>query len=372
MEEYRSKYFERQMKVPAIGIDGQQRLETSSALVVGLGGLGCPAALQLATAGVGRIGIMDGDRVELTNLHRQTAYTVHDVGKPKTKCLAAFLRDRVPGIQIESIPSFFHAGIGGQALSDYSIILDCTDLIAAKCAISDAAIKAHRPLVTASVYRTSAQIALFSGSGNPCYRCLYPDIEAVSLASCSDVGVLAVQTALAGTYQASLAIRFLLNPDTIHTDRNYQLEWESMQIYETRIQGRKNCTACGVDAAGKRQSDRPSEASKLAPGSKTQSALRNNADQSMHVTWEQVRSWASEGRLHLVDVREFDEIQENPIVDAQHFPLSRIRNGLSPERRADAILVLVCETGQRSMEAAIQLSSGGPVHSILGGRRSLA
>ncbi|MEI7011994.1 HesA/MoeB/ThiF family protein [Leptospira licerasiae] len=347
MSPEQKKYFSRQTKLPFLGESGQNGLLQKSALVIGLGGLGSPASLHLATAGIGRIGLWDFDTVELSNLHRQTAFTLSDIGRKKTEVTKEYIQARVPDIQLETFTGNFSENIDPSIFKNYDIILDCTDQIRAKYTINRFCIRNFRPLVTASVFRTSAQIAIFSPYGKPCYKCLYPNLEDSELLSCEDGGVLGVQTAIAGLYQASFAIRYLLFPEKSPTHSAFQLEWESPLLYETFLEADPNCTECG---SGKREE-----------------TFRDEIDLK---DWKE---WKKDPRYVLLDVRESEERKKTPIGNSEFSPLSELSKNTALNFSKEKIYITICESGIRSKKAVKILKEAGlTAYSFQGGRKILA
>ncbi|MEI1279166.1 HesA/MoeB/ThiF family protein [Leptospira venezuelensis] len=347
MSPEQKKYFSRQTKLPFLGESGQTGLLQKSALVIGLGGLGSPASLHLATAGVGKIGLWDFDTVELSNLHRQTTFTLSDIGRKKTDTAKEYIQARVPGIQIETFTEFFSERINPSIFNNWDIILDCTDQIQAKYTINRFCIQNSKPLVTASVFRTSAQIAIFSPKGKPCYKCLYPNLEGSELLSCEDGGVLGVQTAIAGLYQASFAIQYLLFPEKSPTHSTFQLEWESPLLYETFLEADPNCTECGS-------------------GKKEETLL----DEIDLKDWKE---WKKDPKYILLDVRESEERKETPIGNSIFSPLSELSINTALSFSNEKIYITICESGIRSQKAAKILKEAGlTAYSLQGGRKILA
>ncbi|TGK00708.1 dinucleotide-utilizing protein [Leptospira semungkisensis] len=339
------KYFARQIKLPFLGEAGQESLRQKSALVIGLGGLGSPASLHLATAGVGRIGLWDFDTVELSNLHRQTAFTLSDIGRKKTEVTSEFLAARVPGLQTEIINEIFGDTVDEDRFKEWDIILDCTDQVPAKYAINRLSYKNKKPFVTGSVFRTSAQISIFSPEGKPCYKCMYPDLEDSELVSCAEGGVLGVQTAIAGMYQASLAIQYLLFPEKSPTRSSFQLEWESPLLYEVEIQADRHCTVCGE---GNRKSNIQKE-------------------EIIFSEWIKLRK---DPNSILLDVRESEEVSEFPIAETVHFPLSKIQFADFSQFSRDKLYITICESGMRSKKVTRTLQEKGfSSYSLQGGRK---
>jgi molybdopterin/thiamine biosynthesis adenylyltransferase len=202
--------YARQIVLPEVGVNGQQLLRDSSVLVVGAGGLGCPAALYLAGAGIGRLVIVDRDRVELSNLHRQILYVQDDVGRSKAEAAAARLQALNPEVVVEAVVASADDGLLRTQVGRVDLVLDCSDNFPTRFAVNAACVAARRPLVSAAAIRQEAQLAVFdSGRGGPCYACLFAE-GGEGQERCEDTGVLGPVAGVAGTYQALLALRYLL------------------------------------------------------------------------------------------------------------------------------------------------------------------
>lgn len=214
--------YSRQIALPEVGNKGQKKLSQTSVLVVGAGGLGCPALLSLAAAGVGRIGIVDGDRIELSNLHRQMIYRESDVGRLKAEAAAERLRERNSEVEIEPHPVYLSSENGMEIISNYDIIIDGTDNFPTRYLINDASVLSGKPFVYGSIYRFEGQLSLFNhlrkdGIRGPNYRDLFPEPPPPELApDCADAGVLGVLPAIVGTMQAAEAIKWIAGLGGLH------------------------------------------------------------------------------------------------------------------------------------------------------------
>lgn len=341
------QFFQRQIQVPEIGFVGQKKWKDSAVLIIGLGGLGCPAALHLGLAGIGRIGLVDFDVVEVSNLHRQTLFTFQDVGKPKTEVVAKNLLEHCPWLQVECFSELISESTKPELLDSWDIVLDCTDTINSKYAINDLCIKKSVPFVTASVFRTSAQFAIFSGKGKPCYRCLFPNLKEGDTLSCNIGGVLGVQTALAGTYQTSLVLKYLLDPENTDVSSVYFMEWNPPTLFHSKIEPNVECPSCG---SGKKEIHFES--------------IRSEID------IEDFLSYQKRGNVLLIDVREREEAEVHPIFGSFLLPLSELENGITHELEKDKILVCICETGIRSKKALSYFPNTSEKYSLKGGRRA--
>ncbi|MDF3818389.1 HesA/MoeB/ThiF family protein [Leptospira sp. 96542] len=343
------KFFERQILVPDIGTLGQKILKNSSVLVIGLGGLGCPATLQLALSGVGKIGIMDFDSVELTNLHRQTLFTFADIGRLKTKVVSEALLARNPWVNIVEYSQMLSVDTDPDIFAEWDIVLDCTDTISSKYIINDLCLRLNKPFVIASVYRTSAQFVFFSPNGRPCYRCLFPNLQEGDLLSCNIGGVIGIQSTLAGTHQASLAVQYLLNPGQIDTDIVYYLEWNPPILFQTKMDINHSCEICGINK-------------KLD----LQLVIEKN-----EISVLQMKELTQSKRCLVIDVREEDEISENPIPFTISFPLSNLQSGQQLSFEGYQAIICICESGIRSKTALQYLGDNIEKYSLRGGRRLL-
>lgn len=208
--------YSRQMRLPEVGADGQQRLRDASVLIVGAGGLGSPVATYLAAAGVGRIGLVDFDTVEVSNLHRQPLYTLADAGRLKVDVAAERLAALNPHVAVEVHPVRLGASNAAALVARYDVVADGTDTFETRYLVNDACVLAGRPNAYASVGQFSGQAAVFAaalpdGRRGPCYRCVFPEPPpAGAVPSCAEGGVLGVLPGLLGTIQAAEALKLIL------------------------------------------------------------------------------------------------------------------------------------------------------------------
>jgi molybdopterin/thiamine biosynthesis adenylyltransferase len=234
----------RQIILPEVGVNGQQLLRDSSAVIVGVGGLGCAAAFYLAGAGIGRLTLIDRDRVDVTNLHRQPLYTQADVGRPKAEAAAERLRALNADVELDARVAAADADSLRGLVSAADIVLDCSDNFPTRFAINAACVAARRPLVSAAAIRTEAQLALFDPArGGPCYACLFPD-HGEEQERCEDAGVLGPVVGVAGSHQALLALRRLLglgdDIGRLHLWDARLLTWRTLAIAKDT-----ECPVCG-------------------------------------------------------------------------------------------------------------------------------
>lgn len=205
------KRYERQIILPEIGISGQQKLAEARVLIIGIGGLGCPVLQNLAAAGIGKIGIVDGDVVEETNLHRQFLYNLDDCGRNKVDVAAEVVSKQNPDVEIIPYSEYFNRENCLNITSDYQIIVDCTDTIPTRYLINDVAVANGIPMVYASIHKFEGQLSVFNYNNGPTYRCLFPENEQLEkIPNCNDSGVLGVLPSVLGTMQANEVLKIIL------------------------------------------------------------------------------------------------------------------------------------------------------------------
>lgn len=206
-----SNRYNRQISLPEIGISGQEKLANAKILVIGAGGLGCPVLQNLVAGGVGCIGIVDGDGVEETNLHRQFLYTLNDCGKNKATIATEVVSNQNPEVKIIPYPTSFTQENAFEIVSDYQIILDCTDNVMTRYLINDVALTKNIPMVYASIHKFEGQLSVFNYKSGPTYRCLFPENKGLKeIPNCNNSGVLGVLPNTLGVMQANEVLKILL------------------------------------------------------------------------------------------------------------------------------------------------------------------
>jgi sulfur-carrier protein adenylyltransferase/sulfurtransferase len=203
-------YYARQLSLPELGPAGQQKLKQAKVLVIGAGGLGCPALTYLAAAGVGTIGIVDFDRVEMSNLHRQVLYGVSDVGRPKALAAAERLRSQNPHIRVVTHTEGLTRDNALTIAKDYDLVVDGSDNFPTRYLVNDTCVLLDIPLVFGSIYKFEGQVSVFNYQGGPTYRCLYPTPpEEGEVPNCAEIGVLGILPGIIGSLQAVEAIKLV-------------------------------------------------------------------------------------------------------------------------------------------------------------------
>jgi molybdopterin-synthase adenylyltransferase len=238
--------YSRHILLPEVGGKGQKRIAESRILIIGAGGLGSPAALYLAAAGVGTIGIIDGDAVDLSNLHRQVIHATPDLGKPKVRSAEAKMIAINPGVTVQTYEERLSAANGLRLFRDYDVILDGTDNFPAKFLINDAAVLTGKPLVHGGILRFDGQVFTIIPRKTACYRCVFREPPpAGAVPSCQEAGVIGVLAGVIGTIQATEALKLILNIGEPLTDRILTYEAKSTGFREIRIRRNPNCAVCG-------------------------------------------------------------------------------------------------------------------------------
>ncbi len=345
--------YSRQVALPEVGMAGQARLAQGSALVIGAGGLGVPVLQYLAAAGVGRIGIVDDDDVEPSNLHRQPLYGTADVGKSKAHVAGERLRALNPSLGIDVHGERATTANITRWLDRYDVVIDCSDNFATKFLVNDAAVGAGKPAVFASVYQYEGQLQVYLPRADwPCLRCLWPEAPRDGLVgNCAQAGVLGPVPAALGSMQAMQALKILLGLPTdsrpaVHTFDLLGMHWHTLKAQRN--------PACDHGALA------------LAPGPTAAAAQVEIAFASLAV--------ARSSGLTLVDIREARErdadAPEHRI--ALHVPMGRLLDG-SAELARDGRYLIVCAHGVRSLALARHLRAQGypAVYSLVGGLAGL-
>jgi molybdopterin/thiamine biosynthesis adenylyltransferase len=240
--------YARQVVLPEVGVNGQQLLRDSTALIVGVGGLGAPAALYLAGAGLGRLLLTDRDRVERSNLQRQIIYRQSDVGRPKLAAAAEALRAFNAECAVETLPGPLDTAGLAAAVSSADVVLDCSDNFPTRHAVNAACVVARKPLVSGAAIRFEGQLALLEPTrGGGCYACLYPQTGEAQ-ETCEEAGILGPTVGMIGSAQALLALQRLLGigagPGQLHLWDASRLSWRSLEVPRD-----PQCPVCGVTHA---------------------------------------------------------------------------------------------------------------------------
>lgn len=260
LNEDQMKRYSRHIILPEIGGEGQQKLLHASVLLVGMGGLGSPATLYLAAAGVGTLGIVDGDKVDSSNLQRQVIHTTPDVGRPKTDSARETLAAVNPDVRVKTYPDRLKADNALSILAEYDFVIDGTDNFAARFLVADACHFAGKPYAHAGIQGFAGQIMTVMPGQSMCYRCVFekpPPAGAVP--SCAQAGVLGVLCGVVGTLQATEAIKFLLRQGELLTDNLLVYDALRMSFRKTALKRNPDCPLCGRNPTITELKDEPQE-----------------------------------------------------------------------------------------------------------------
>jgi sulfur-carrier protein adenylyltransferase/sulfurtransferase len=239
--------YSRHLIMPEVGMDGQLKLKAAKVLCIGTGGLGAPLGLYLAAAGVGRIGLVDFDTVDVTNLQRQILFDTTDVGRPKIEAAAARLRGMNPEIQIDTLETRLTSENALDIMKDYDVVVDGTDNFPTRYLVNDACVLLGKPNVYGSVFRFEGQVSIFGAAGGPCYRCLYPEPPPPGLVpSCAEGGVLGVLPGIVGAIQAAETLKLIIGKGDPLIGRLLLFDALAMRFRELKLRKNPECPVCGA------------------------------------------------------------------------------------------------------------------------------
>jgi molybdopterin/thiamine biosynthesis adenylyltransferase/rhodanese-related sulfurtransferase len=348
--------YSRHLIIPDVGMDGQKRLKNAKVLVVGAGGLGSPALMYLAAAGVGTLGIVDFDTVDESNLQRQVIHGVSDVGRPKAESAADSIREINPLIQVNIHDFALDNSNVMELFAQYDLILDGTDNFATRYMVNDAAVLLGKPYVWGSIYRFDGQASVFWAEHGPCYRCLYPEPPPPGMVpSCAEGGVLGVLCASIGSIQVNEAIKLLTGIGEPLVGRLMVYDALEMEYRKIKVRKDPDCVLCGPNAT---QTELLDDYEDFC-GAVSPEAQQATLDAT--ITARELKDWQDAGKdLFLVDVREPAEYEINRIPGSVLIPKGEILSGEALSRfPQDRQIVLHCKSGVRSAEALAALKAAG-------------
>ena len=337
--------YARHLLIPEVGLAGVERLAAARVLCVGAGGLGSPVLAYLAAAGVGRIGIVDDDDVDVTNLQRQILYNTADVGRAKVSAAAERLSALNPDVAIDPIPVRFDASNARELVRLYDVVVDGTDTFGSRYLVNDACVLEGKPDVYGSIFRFDGQVSIFGAPGGPCYRCLFPQAPPEHLVpTCAEGGVLGVLAGIVGTLQASEALKLLLGIGRPLAGRLLLVDALDARTREVQIARDPGCPLCG---------DAPMIRDVAAP-----------ERESMTITAPQILAadldtfLAEHSGAVVLDVREPHERVLGEVPGAVAIPASQLDARLS-ELDTARTYVLACRVGTKSAWAAGRMHDAG-------------
>jgi adenylyltransferase/sulfurtransferase len=362
--------YSRHLMLPEVGIEGQRKLKSARVLIVGAGGLGSPLALYLSAAGVGQLGLVDFDVVDVTNLQRQLLHGTRDVGRPKLASARERIADVNPHVHLATYDTRLTRENALEIVGDYDLVVDGTDNFATRYLVNDACVLLGKPNVYGSIFRFEGQASVFATADGPCYRCLFREPPPPGLVpSCAEGGVLGVLPGLVGTIQASEAIKVVLGIGDTLVGRLLLVDALRMQFRAVRLRRDPDCPACGTHAIGELQDyDAFCGVGQPAAAAGDGAATSGVQDVTPAELAERLRRGDD---LDLVDVREPHEWQIARLPGARLVPLGALDRdepeALSSFDRAREVVVY-CKGGTRSMKAARRLAGlGYRVTNVVGG-----
>src|SRR5687768_4703029 len=353
------KRYSRHLIMPEVGMDGQRKLKAGSVLCIGAGGLGSPAAMYLAAAGIGRIGIVDFDVVDFSNLQRQLLHGTRDVGRTKLASAKDRLHDLNPHVQIDTYETSLSSENALKLFEPYDVILDGTDNFPTRYLVNDACVLTGKPNAYGSIFRFEGQASVFATKGGPCYRCLYPEPPPPGLVpSCAEGGVLGVLPGIIGVIQATESIKLILGVGEPLIGRFLIFDALNMKFRELKLRRDPECPVCGDNPTVKKLIDyeqfcgmRPEPAAAPATGA---AAVRD-----WEITSVELKKKLDAGETpFILDVREPNEYQINRIPGSVLIPLGELPRRYQ-ELPKDREIISQCKMGSRSAKAMDFLKTVG-------------
>jgi len=345
--------YSRHLIMPEVGMEGQLKLKQAKVLCIGTGGLGAPLGLYLAAAGVGRIGLVDFDRVDDSNLQRQILFSTKDVGRPKIEAAADRLHGLNPEIQIDTFDTHLSSDNALEILKDYDIVVDGTDNFPTRYLVNDACVILKKPNVYGSIFRFEGQVTIFGYPEGPCYRCLYPEPPPPGLVpSCAEGGVLGVLPGIVGAIQAAETLKLIIGKGESLVGRLLLFDALAMRFRELKLRKNPDCPACGTHPTITKLIDYAEFCGvrgEEAPAPQTSGP---------EITPRDLKARLDRGDdLYILDVREPHEYQICNL-NGHLIPLGDLSKRAS-ELDSSREIVAHCRSGKRSAEAVEFLQRAG-------------
>jgi sulfur-carrier protein adenylyltransferase/sulfurtransferase len=348
--------YSRHLILPEVGMEGQLKLKRAKVAMIGAGGLGAPLGLYLAAAGVGRVGLVDFDVVDTSNLQRQVIHGTKDIGRKKLDSASDRMRDINPNIEIDKFDTGLTSENALEILKDYDVVVDGTDNFPTRYLVNDACVLLKKPNVYGSIYRFEGQATIFAYEDGPCYRCLYPEPPPPGLVpSCAEGGVLGILPGIIGLIQATEAVKIILGIGDTLKERLLLYDALGMRFRELKLRRDPDCPVCG---------DHPT-VTKLIDyqefcGIRPMASQPTPADDAIDAI--ELKQKLDRGdKFVLLDVREPHEYRIAKIPSARLIPLGELPNHLTElDREAD--IVAHCRSGVRSQKAVDLLKANGFKH----------
>jgi adenylyltransferase/sulfurtransferase len=362
--------YSRHLLIPDVGLEGQRKLKAASVLIIGTGGLGSPVALYLAAAGIGRIGLVDFDVVDRTNLQRQVIHGTSTVGKLKVESARARMLDLNPDIQVDIYNQTFNSENAWGIAEHYDMIIDGSDNFPTRYLTNDLCVLTGKPNIYGSVYRFDGQVSVFDARVGPCYRCLFPEPPPPGLVpSCAESGVLGILPGTIGTLQATEALKLLLGTGEPLIGRLLLYNAQDMSFEFVKLRKNPKCKVCGENPSVRELIDYYAFCG--IPGHEVETG---SAGEVWDITPKELELQLKSGTpLCLVDVREPHELEISHIDGTQSIPLGQLAMR-SAELDPQDEIVLICKAGVRSRRALHLLLGAGfrKLHNLKGGLNAWA
>jgi molybdopterin/thiamine biosynthesis adenylyltransferase/rhodanese-related sulfurtransferase len=358
--------YSRHLLLPELGADGQRRIKAARVLCIGAGGLGSPAALYLAAAGVGTIGLVDFDRVDISNLQRQVLYGTNDIGRQKLEAASERIRDTNPNVEIVAHECRFTSENAQEVIAPYDVIIDGSDNFPTRYLSNDVCVFARKPNIYGSVFRFEGQASLFAPHlGGPCYRCLFPEPPPPGAApSCAEAGVLGVLPGIIGLVQATEALKLIVGIGESLLGRLMHFDALKMKFREFKLRRDPECHVCGENPT----IFHPIDYERFCDAQSAGEVIEPDGAVASISARELKRKMDAREPLTLVDVREPWEDESAQIPGSKLIPLGELGERLTEVPR-EGIIVVQCHAGVRSEQGAKLLQEAGfaNVYNLEGG-----
>ena len=344
--------YSRHLIMPEVGMTGQRKLKAASVLMIGTGGLGAPLGMYLAAAGVGRLGLVDFDVVDASNLQRQIIHGTKDVGRPKIASARDRIEDINPHVEIETHDTKLTSANALNLFVNYDVIVDGTDNFPTRYLVNDACVLTGKPNVYGSIFRFEGQASVFWADRGPCYRCLYPEPPPPGLVpSCAEGGVLGVLPGIIGAIQANETIKIILGAPDILVNRLLLFDAWRMRFRELKLRKNPDCPVCGVNPTIKELIDYE-EFCGITQQPETKPTMEE-------ITATELKQRLDQGDdIQIIDVREPHEYEIGQIPNSKLIPLGQVLNRMN-EIAPDRETVVHCKMGGRSAKAIEALQRSG-------------
>jgi len=358
--------YSRHLIMPEVTLEGQKRLKAASILCIGTGGLGSPIALYLAAAGVGRLGLVDGDVVDFSNLQRQILHGTKDVGRKKLNSARDRIRDINPNVQVDLYDCYFKSENAREIVEPYDIVIDGTDNFPTRYLSNDICVFLKKPNVYGSIFRFDGQVTVFAPNlGGPCYRCLFPEPPPPGMVpSCAEGGVLGVLPGVIGVIQAIEAIKLIVGIGEPLIGKMIQFDALKMKFREFKLRPDPSCPVCGKNPTITELIDYEQFC-----GIPEAKAAEEEEAHVPSISAKELKAKLDRGdKFQLIDVREQYEWDICRIPSAKLIPLGQLPSRMSELDSADEI-VLQCKSGARSARALklLQEAGFGKLYNVEGG-----